>query len=124
MRTSRVPAILWTGFAFAVLVASASAQPNPDKDAYFGETHVHTGWSFDAFIFGNTKTNPADAYKYAIGEPIKHAAGYDIKIETPLDWMGVTDHSEYVGVVQLANDPNSAIAKLPIAEKLKVRDPA
>ena len=53
--------------------ASASAQtPNPDRDAYFGETHVHTGWSFDAYIFGNTKTTPADAYKYAIGEPIKH----------------------------------------------------
>ena len=38
--------------------------------------------------------------------------------------MGVTDHSEYVGVVPLANDPESPISKLPVAEKLKVRTPA
>jgi hypothetical protein len=111
-----------------VVAASLVAQtpnpaPNPDKNAYFGETHVHTGWSFDAFIFGNTKTTPADAYKYAMGEPIKHAAGYDIKIETPLDWIGVTDHSEYVGVVQMANTPGTPISKLPIAKQLIVKSP-
>ena len=103
---------------------SSWAQGNPERDAFFGETHVHTGWSFDAYIFGNTKTTPADAYRYAKGETIKHPAGYDIKIETPLDWMGVTDHSEYVGTVALANTPGSAIAKLPIAQKLIVHSPA
>ena len=50
--------------------------------------------------------------------------GYDIKIDTPLDWMGVTDHSEYVGTVALANTPGSAISKLPIAQKLIVHSPA
>jgi Protein of unknown function (DUF3604) len=48
----------------ATLVAGslpASAQDNPDRNAYFGETHVHTSWSFDAYIFGNTLTGPADA---------------------------------------------------------------
>ncbi len=101
------------------------AQPsNPERNAYFGETHVHTSWSFDAFIFGNHVTGPADAYKYAKGEPIQHPLGYTIKIETPLDWMGVTDHSEYAGVVRLANDPSSSISKLPIADRLKVRVPA
>jgi len=110
---------------FLVALASqAWAQGNPDRDAFFGETHVHTAWSFDAYIFGNTKTTPADAYRYAKGETIKHPAGYDIKIETPLDWMGVTDHSEYVGTVALANTPGSAIAKLPIAQKLIVHSPA
>ena len=54
--------------------------------------------------------------------PIKHPLGYDIKIDTPLDWMGVTDHSEYVGTVALANTPGSDISKLPIAEKLIVHD--
>src|SRR5262245_43407363 len=70
-------------------------QPNTDRNFYFGETHVHTSWSFDAFTFGNTKTTPADGYRYAKGEPIQHPMGYEIKITTPLDWMGVTDHSEY-----------------------------
>ena len=40
----------------------ASPQDNPDREAFFGETHVHTSWSFDAYIFGNTLTGPADAY--------------------------------------------------------------
>jgi hypothetical protein len=50
---------------------------------------MHTSWSFDAYIFGNTMTGPADAYKYAKGETIKHPLGYPIKITTPPDWMGV-----------------------------------
>jgi hypothetical protein len=119
--------LLTIGIVSPMIVALASqswAQGNPDRDAFFGETHVHTGWSFDAYIFGNTKTTPADAYRYAKGDTIKHPAGYDIKIETPLDWMGVTDHSEYVGTVALANTPGSAIAKLPIAQKLVVHSPA
>jgi hypothetical protein len=95
--------------------APTAPQPNPERQAFFGETHVHTSWSFDAFIFGNHVTGPADAYKYAKGETIKHPLGYDIKITTPLDWMGVTDHSEYVGTVRLANEPGSFMSKLPIA---------
>jgi hypothetical protein len=39
------------------------AEKNPLREAYFGETHVHTSWSFDAYIFGNDITGPADAYK-------------------------------------------------------------
>ena len=107
-----------------VLATSSSAQDVPDRKAFFGETHVHTSWSFDAYIFGNHFTGPDDAYKYAKGQPIKHPMGYDIKITTPLDWMGVTDHSEYVGTVRLANEPGSAISKLPIAKELIVHTPA
>jgi len=113
------------GFAaFCAFVSHASAQGTPERKAYFGETHVHTGWSFDAYIFGNTMTGPEEAYKYAMGQTIKHPLGYNIKITTPLDWMGVTDHSEYAGTVKLANTPGSAISKLPVAEKLKVRTAA
>jgi len=110
-----------------LLAAGLSAfaeQPNPERNAYFGETHQHTGWSFDAFIFGNTKTSPADAYEYAKGKPVKHALGYDMKIKQPLDWMGVTDHSEYVGVIQVANDPTSALSKTELGKKLVVHDKA
>jgi hypothetical protein len=103
----------------AILVsASASAAPNPDRDAYFGETHVHTSWSLDAFSMGNMLTNPGDAYKYFQGEPIKHPLGFDVKIDTPLDWAGVTDHSEYAGVVNMANEPGSAVSKIPEAQPL------
>jgi Protein of unknown function (DUF3604) len=113
------------GPGLVILTAAPTfAQETPQREVFFGETHVHTSWSFDAYIFGNHVTGPADAYKYALGEPIDHPLGYKIKITHPLDWMGVTDHSEYVGTIRLANDPNSPISKLPIAEKLKVRDAA
>ncbi|MBS0321756.1 MAG: DUF3604 domain-containing protein [Proteobacteria bacterium] len=108
----------------ALFGAGAHAEGNPLRDAYFGETHVHTSWSFDAYIFGNHLTGPADAYDYAKGKTIKHPLGYDIKIDTPLDWMGVTDHSEYAGVVRLSNDPTSTLSKLPIAKELLVKQPS
>ena len=118
-----IAAFLGSGLMI-LTAATGFAQEAPQRDVFFGETHVHTSWSFDAYIFGNTKTGPADAYRYAIGEAIEHPLGYKIQITHPLDWMGVTDHSEYIGTVRLANDPNSPISKLPIAEKLKVRDQA
>ena len=72
---------------------------------------------------GNRITGPDDAYKYAQGQTIKHPMGFDIKIDTPLDFMGVTDHSEYVGVTKQANTPGSYVSKLPEAQPLIMKDP-
>src|SRR5512134_2439613 len=109
-------------FAACLAGVPASAQKAPaERQAFFGETHVHTSWSLDAFAIGNTLTNPGDAYKYFKGEPIKHPLGYDVKIDAPLDWAGVTDHSEYAGVVQLANEPGSAVSRIPAAAPLVLK---
>ncbi len=96
---------------------------NPDRNAYFGEEHIHTSWSVDAWVMGNRITGPDDALKYAQGQTIKHPMGYDIKIDTPMDFMGVTDHSEYVGVTKQANIPGSAVSKIPEAQPLILKDP-
>src|SRR6266436_5653443 len=96
---------------------------NPDRNAYFGEEHIHTSWSVDAWVMGNRITGPDDALKYAQGQTIKHPMGYDIKIDTPMDFMGVTDHSEYVGVSKGANTAGSAISKMPEAQPLILKDP-
>ncbi len=72
---------------------------------------------------GNRLTGPDDALKYAQGQTIKHPLGFDIKIDTPLDFMGVTDHSEYVGVTREANIPGSYVSKLPEAQPLIMKDP-
>jgi Protein of unknown function (DUF3604) len=46
--------------------SSALAQErNPERNAYFGETHLHTSWSVDAWVMGNRLTRPDDALKYA-----------------------------------------------------------
>lgn len=114
-----------TLFAIGLSLAAtaALAEPNPERDAYFGETHIHTSWSVDAWVMGNRITGPDDALKYAQGATIKHPLGFDIKIDTPLDFMGVTDHSEYVGVTREANTPGSAVSKLPEAQPLIMQDP-
>ena len=102
-------AILMLAMAAVLAIAPALAQEkNPERNAYFGQTHQHTSWSPDAYIFGNTVTGPEEAYQYSIGLPIKHPAGFMVQIRTPLDFEGVTDHAEYVGVMRLANDPNSS----------------
>lgn len=118
--TRPLPTLPTIGLALATLLASGAAesQAPADRQAFFGETHVHTSWSLDAFSIGNTLATPADAYKYFKGEPIKHPLGFEVKIDTPLDWAGVTDHSEYAGVVNLANEPGSAVSKVPEAQPL------
>lgn len=115
--------ILAAGAAWIAVALPAFAEPNPERNAYFGETHLHTSWSVDAWVIGNRLTGPDDAYKYAQGQVIKHPLGYDIKIETPMDFMGVTDHSEYVGVTKQANTPGSPISKLPEAAPMILKDP-
>ena len=105
--------------------APATAIPsNPDRDVFFGQTHSHTSWSMDAYIIGNMITGPAEAYQFSMGQPISHPGGYTVKLARPLDFQGVTDHSEYLGMVRQANDPNSPVSKAPIAAQLKVTDPS
>jgi hypothetical protein len=106
-------------------VSNAEPAParNPDRNAYFGEEHIHTSWSVDAWLMGNRLTGPDDALKYAQGQTIKHPMGYDIRIDTPMDFMGVTDHSEYVGVTKEANTAGSYVSKLPDAQPLILKDP-
>jgi hypothetical protein len=74
---------------------SVTVRENPLKDAYFGETHLHTGVSMDAFIGGNRLT-PDDAYRFAKGEKIM-VNGSMHRIKRPLDFCAVTDHSEFMG---------------------------
>ena len=55
--------------------AEQRVEKNPDRNAYFGEEHIHTSWSVDAWLMGNRLTGPDDALKYAQGQTIKHPLG-------------------------------------------------
>ena len=99
-----------------------TADFNESKNAYFGDLHIHTSWSFDAFIY-NTRTNPDDAYLFGKGEGIKHSVMDQIQLKRPLDFMAVTDHAEYMGVMKQMIDPNHAFFALDIAEKIRDKDP-
>jgi hypothetical protein len=100
------------GAVLMILMASPGfAQKNPERNVYFGEQHVHTSWSFDAFAFGDRVTGPEEFYQYALGQPTLHPGGFKQTISKPLDWAADTEHSEYMGVIQEANDPDSALRK-------------
>ncbi len=65
---------------------------------FWGDTHLHTGYSMDAGLFGNT-TGPDTAYKFARGEEVTAASGQPVKLARPLDWLVVTEHSDGMGMI-------------------------
>jgi hypothetical protein len=76
---------------------SPYAQRSFPSRVYWGETHLHTGLSLDAGLFGNTLT-PDDAYRFARGEEIKSSTGLPVKLGRPLDFLVVADHSDAMGL--------------------------
>ena len=107
-----------TGLAL-ILASGLSAQAAPeDRQALFGETHVHTALSFDAYIFGN-RNDPDAAYRYAKGQSIPHPSGFDMKLDIPLDFQAVTDHAMYLGMVPAMYDESTNVSKHPVATKLR-----
>ena len=78
----------------------------------FGDLHVHTTYSFDAYIFGTLAT-PDDAYEFAKGKSIKHPAGFDVSLDRPLDFYGVTDHGTFLGHVAEAATPGTPYYDAP-----------
>jgi hypothetical protein len=64
----------------------------------FGDTHLHTGMSLDAGVWG-TSLMPLDAYRFARGEQVTSSTGQPVKLSRPLDFLVVTDHSDNMGWV-------------------------
>ncbi len=80
---------------FALLATTALAEPNPLRNAYFGETHMHTALSLDAYI-GGTRLMPSDSLRFAKGAPVV-VNGRHKQLSRPLDFAAVSDHVEYLG---------------------------
>lgn len=76
---------------------SPYANRNFPTNVYWGDTHLHTGLSLDAGVFGNT-LRPNDAYRLARGEQITSSTGMPVKLGRPLDWLVVTDHTDLMGI--------------------------
>ena len=86
-----------------------------DRQAFFGDLHIHTGVSADAMLFG-TRNRPDDAYAFARGkeifvfqEKMTPAEPLPAQIERPLDFAAVTDHAENIGTVSLCMRPGSDV---------------
>ncbi len=96
--------------------AKGATEYNPQRNLYWGDLHIHTSFSTDAYING-VRATPDDAYTFAKGGEIEHAAGYGMRILRPLDFAAVTDHSEYLGVLR-ATKPDGPLDQRSLRERL------
>jgi hypothetical protein len=76
----------------------------PQRMPLFGDLHVHTKLSFDAYTSG-VRGGPSEAYRFARGEPLE-LPGVDgrplaVRLRRPLDFAAVTDHAEFLGEMDL-----------------------
>ena len=67
------------------------------QNVYWGDTHLHTRNSADAYSLGNMNLTPADAYRFAQGQEVMAHNGMAVKLRQPLDFLVVSDHAEYLG---------------------------
>jgi hypothetical protein len=95
----------------------AMAEGNWPTRAYFGDTHVHTGWSADAGLDGAILT-PEDAFRFARGDTVKSNTGQDAKLSKPLDWMVITDHSDGMGTISEITGRNPEMMADPVIKDL------
>ena len=120
-RNILVKAAACIALATPLLSMAEANKPNPLRNVYFGEQHLHTQASPDAFVVG-TRGTWEDAYRYAMGEEIVlSTTGEKIKRSTPYDFVGITDHAEYFAVLPGLIDPENPLYETELAQGL--RDP-
>ena len=90
------------------------ADRNPLRNVYWGDTHVHTTLSFDAWAYEN-RLDPNDAYRFGRGETLKLAplgpdgeGTREVALDRPLDFVAVTDHAEYLAEVRACTTEGNA----------------
>ena len=89
--------------------AEATSQTAFPQRVYWGDTHLHTSNSPDAFGFGN-RLDPEAALRFARGEEVTSSTGIKAKLARPLDFLVITDHSDgFATIKDLYNAPRSFI---------------
>ncbi|WP_286240181.1 DUF3604 domain-containing protein [Neptuniibacter halophilus] len=95
----------------ALAASSATTLNAAPTQLYWGDTHLHTSYSGDAFAMGNETADPDTAYRFAKGEPVIHPYNRTrVQLNRPLDFLVVADHAEYMGMMQLIRE-NSPLLK-------------
>ena len=114
---------LW--IIFILFSFPLNARETVQRLPYFGDLHVHTSWSLDAYIIFN-RTTPRDAYRFARGEEIEFYRGQRRKLTIPLDFVALTEHAEFLGEMVLCSDPTTASYRTSMCADIRneQQDPA
>jgi hypothetical protein len=106
--------------ALSLLAPLSAAAPAPQL--LWGDTHLHTTFSSDAFANNNLVADPDTAYRYARGEPVVHPYHRArVQLERPLDFLAVSDHAEFLGVIRSIYYQGVDTRELGLLDSLKAR---
>ena len=110
-----LPTLLLT--AASLSMAEDTSVPT---QVYFGDTHLHTSYSFDAFLNNNHSADPDTAYRWAKGQPVIHPYNRArVQIQTPLDFLVVSDHAEMLGVMKAVRNNSDLFGELGLWASVK-----
>ncbi|MCP4908254.1 MAG: DUF3604 domain-containing protein [bacterium] len=79
------------------------------RNVYFGDTHIHSAWSADAGNMGNRRIGPDSVYRFSRGEEIRAHNGMAVRLRRPLDFILLSDHAEYLGVMNMLDREDSVL---------------
>ena len=92
----------------------AAYTPDPGaRDVFWGDTHLHTADSPDAFAFG-TRLSPRDALRFARGEAVTATGGLEAQLSRPLDFLVIADDAVALGLMREIYNDNPALTSNPI----------
>ena len=92
-----------------------------EKQILWGDTHLHTNRSFDAFTNRNFSVGPDEAYRFARGLPVEHPGHKArVQLETPLDFLVVSDHAEFLGNIRHLYNVGIPTDGMDFFQKLRV----
>lgn len=123
--------IMGAGLSLTLACAKSSGPPNDATQVHtteapiapnvvlWGDTHLHTSYSPDAYMFGNTSADPDTAYRWAKGLPVVHPyTQAKIQIGTPLDFLVVADHAEMMAVPLRLFSGDESLAKTKAGRRI------
>ncbi|MCZ6516803.1 MAG: DUF3604 domain-containing protein [Gammaproteobacteria bacterium] len=100
--------------------AAEAPPPTPARTLYWGDTHLHTSYSPDAYLLRNHTADPETAYRYAKGVPVIHPFHRArIQIDTPLDFLVVSDHAEFMGVIPMLLQGDPLVANTETGQRYR-----
>jgi hypothetical protein len=118
--TSTGKHLLCLAVGLLAMPAGSAALAQEPTQLLWGDTHLHTSYSVDAYTAGNRSADPDVAYRYARGEPVIHPYNRTrVQILQPLDFLAVSDHAEYLGVMPVVMGGEAEQPEAGIFEKIK-----
>ena len=103
------------------LVSAKEYSPGVDKNypkkLLWGDTHLHSNESADAYTIGNSNLTPSDAFRFARGEEVISENGVRAKLRVPLDFLLVSDHATFLGMFKRIEERDPKILKTPLGKR-------